>query len=123
MNSNESIEILQLEFYFTIVKNRQGGSNCYVITNITENQLEKKRCIIQVKNNDNSCFVIALSIALENLKKQQGIITSEKFKQFMKKSKRPKWIKEFQKLYTLVGLEIDTQVNFSDCKKCSVSIR
>ncbi len=67
LNSNESISIDGCSFVFSYIKDERGGAQAhYILTNITDEQIAKKRCFIQIKNNDNSCFVIALNVAMLN---------------------------------------------------------
>ena len=113
LNSNESISIDGCSFVFSYIKDDRGGAH-FIFSNITDEQIAKKRCFIQIKNNDNSCFVIALSVAIAQLNKKKGNITESKFKDIVKNCCRPKWIKEYQKLYTAIGMEVDTQVSISD---------
>jgi hypothetical protein len=116
LNSNEYLDISELDFGFVIVRQPKGGAN-YIATNIED--YTNKRCFIQIKNTDNSCFVMALAVMIEHLKMKKGEITENAFKTFKQGvcGNRNKYIKICQKLYTLVGMEINTQVSFGDIIK------
>ena len=87
------------------------------MTNLSEEEISKKRCIISIKNKDNSCFVIALSIAIEQLKKVNGEITLKRFQNLCQFHNRTSYIKRCQELYKQVDIPIDTQISFGDIHK------
>jgi len=106
-----------MSFVFQFYKQEQGGATHYIMTNITEEQIAKKKCLINVKNRDNSCFVIALGVAMAQRDKVNGNITEDKYKYIVKHCCKPTSVKRFQELYTAVGMEIDTKVSIGDIKR------
>jgi hypothetical protein len=90
LNSNESISIDGCSFVFEFIKQEEGGATHFIMTNINDEQIAKKKCLINIKNNDNSCFVIALGVSLAQLEKSKGNITEDKFKYTVKHCCRPK---------------------------------
>ena len=116
LNSNEAMEIDGVSFVFQFVKQPEGGTH-YILTNLTEEEKKNKRCIIRIQNGDNSCFVIALRVAIAVLNKKKGNISDADYKYLVKKFCTPKYVKMAQELYTQVGIPVDTRVSFGEIKQ------
>ena len=116
LNSNEFFDISSLQFGFLLFKQRYGAGRVHPVT--AEMFEARKKSLIVVKNHDNRCFVLSLSIALKRLEYKQGKCTRADYKKYQQgfSNARPKYVQMASSLYALVGLQDNSEISLNQVK-------